>query len=203
MFNGDYLHHLSAIHDQQDFELIICLLWGIWMDRNRVVHGGVSRQPASIVQYTTRYHEDFTRVKVPPSTAAVTAIKLLLCHDQMLFNMFTKLNVDAATNLEQKRMGIGAIIRDHNGMVVAAFSKAIEGSFRSDEMKAKVLFHALNWVLQSQLALTYIETDALRVSSALNPSSTDLSCFFESYYGCSLSFILFPSSFSLPCETNC
>ncbi|XP_060968787.1 uncharacterized protein LOC133036269 [Cannabis sativa] len=191
MFNGDYLHHLSAIHDQQDFELIICLLWGIWMDRNRVVHGGVSRQPASIVQYTTRYHEDFTRVKVPPSTAAPPWLHGF------------KLNVDAATNLEQKRMGIGAIIRDHNGMVVAAFSKAIEGSFRSDEMKAKVLFHALNWVLQSQLALTYIETDALRVSSALNPSSTDLSCFFESYYGCSLSFILFPSSFSLPCETNC
>ncbi|KAF4358548.1 hypothetical protein G4B88_015933 [Cannabis sativa] len=56
-----------------------------------------------------------------------------------------KLNVDATTNLEQKKMGIGAIIRYHNGMVVAAFSKAIQGSFRSDEIEAKALFHALNW----------------------------------------------------------
>uniref|UniRef100_A0A803NF84 RNase H type-1 domain-containing protein n=1 Tax=Cannabis sativa TaxID=3483 RepID=A0A803NF84_CANSA len=88
-----------------------------------------------------------------------------------------KLNVDAATNYEQKKLGIGAILRDHDGMVVAALSKVVQGSFRSDEMEAKSLFHALNWATQSQLTITHIETDALRVSTALNSATNDLSSF--------------------------
>uniref|UniRef100_A0A803Q6R6 Reverse transcriptase domain-containing protein n=1 Tax=Cannabis sativa TaxID=3483 RepID=A0A803Q6R6_CANSA len=99
------------------------------------------------------------------------------------FNGF-KMNVDAATNEEHKKLGIGALIRDHNGTVIAAFSKVVQGNFRSDEMEAKALFHALIWALQNQLSITHIETDALRVSSAINHASTDLSCFSDLITDC-------------------
>ncbi|KAM6576935.1 hypothetical protein CsatB_028772 [Cannabis sativa] len=187
MFNGDYLHSLSTILNQQDFELLLCIMWGIWTDRNKVVYGGSPRQPAAIINYAVRFHEDFTRAKqVLPSAAvdsnqnSATSFPVTVQHAPKWqpppHNGF-KLNVDAATNVDQKKLGIRAIIRDHNGVVVATYSKVVQGNFRSDEMEAKALFHALNWALQKQLAITHIETDALRVSNALTFASKDLSCF--------------------------
>uniref|UniRef100_A0A803PDD5 RNase H type-1 domain-containing protein n=1 Tax=Cannabis sativa TaxID=3483 RepID=A0A803PDD5_CANSA len=92
-------------------------------------------------------------------------------------NQGLKLNVDAAVNIDLKILGCGALVRDCCGNVIAAISKSVEGCFRSDEMEAKSLFHSLNWALQLQLPITHIETDALRVSTALNSASTNLSSF--------------------------
>uniref|UniRef100_A0A803PIA5 Reverse transcriptase zinc-binding domain-containing protein n=1 Tax=Cannabis sativa TaxID=3483 RepID=A0A803PIA5_CANSA len=108
---------------KQDFELILCVLWGIWTDRNQVVHGSVPRQHAAIVQYTIRFHEDFTRLKLhPPSDAVNSNQAAALPRSNTVQHVHNwkppqlngfKLNVDATTNLEQKKLGIGAIIRDH------------------------------------------------------------------------------------------
>uniref|UniRef100_A0A803P4T9 Uncharacterized protein n=1 Tax=Cannabis sativa TaxID=3483 RepID=A0A803P4T9_CANSA len=187
MFNGDYLLNLSTVLSQPDFELMLCILWGIWTDRNKVVHGGTPRQPTAIVNYAVRFLEDFTRARKCsppaaaissefPATSSTATVQQAAKWQPPQLNGF-KMNVDAATNEEHKKLGIGALIRDHNGTVLAAFSKVVQGNFRSDEMDAKALFHALNWALQNQLSITHIETDALRVSSAINHASTDLSCF--------------------------
>uniref|UniRef100_A0A803Q9K5 RNase H type-1 domain-containing protein n=1 Tax=Cannabis sativa TaxID=3483 RepID=A0A803Q9K5_CANSA len=88
-----------------------------------------------------------------------------------------KMNVDAAVNAMDKVLGIGAVVRNCKGEVVAALSKSIQGHFRSDEMEAKALFHSLNWAFQQQIPISQVETDALRVSSALATSRKDLSCF--------------------------
>uniref|UniRef100_A0A803PYL0 RNase H type-1 domain-containing protein n=1 Tax=Cannabis sativa TaxID=3483 RepID=A0A803PYL0_CANSA len=113
--------------------------------------------------------------------------------DQSITMPPPKLSSTHPSNPDQQKLGIGAIIRSHDGMVVAALSKVVQGSFRSDEMEAKALFHALNWVSQSQLSITHIETDALRVSTALNSTKSDLSCFSDLIFDirCLLSF--FPS----------
>uniref|UniRef100_A0A803PT66 Reverse transcriptase zinc-binding domain-containing protein n=1 Tax=Cannabis sativa TaxID=3483 RepID=A0A803PT66_CANSA len=39
MYNGDYLFHLSTLHSQIEFELIICIKWAIWWSRNKSLHG--------------------------------------------------------------------------------------------------------------------------------------------------------------------
>uniref|UniRef100_A0A803PFL5 RNase H type-1 domain-containing protein n=1 Tax=Cannabis sativa TaxID=3483 RepID=A0A803PFL5_CANSA len=88
-----------------------------------------------------------------------------------------KMNVDAATNSKTLTLGIGAVVRNYKGEIMAALSKKVQGCFQSDEMEAKTLFHILNWASQNQMSITMVETDALRVSSALNSNHNDLSCF--------------------------
>uniref|UniRef100_A0A803PK25 RNase H type-1 domain-containing protein n=1 Tax=Cannabis sativa TaxID=3483 RepID=A0A803PK25_CANSA len=88
-----------------------------------------------------------------------------------------KMNIDVAANFHDKILGIGAVVRNNKGEVIAAFSKRVQGCFRSDEMEAKALFHSLNWATQQQLLITHVETDALRVSSALNSPHGDVSCY--------------------------
>uniref|UniRef100_A0A803QAN3 Reverse transcriptase domain-containing protein n=1 Tax=Cannabis sativa TaxID=3483 RepID=A0A803QAN3_CANSA len=70
MFNGDYLLYLSSMYNQEDFELLICIMWGIWSDRNRLFHGGQPRPRSSIMVYVTNFHQDFIRANkttVPPA----------------------------------------------------------------------------------------------------------------------------------------
>uniref|UniRef100_A0A803NYQ1 CCHC-type domain-containing protein n=1 Tax=Cannabis sativa TaxID=3483 RepID=A0A803NYQ1_CANSA len=88
-----------------------------------------------------------------------------------------KLNVDATLNASQHIIGVGAIVRDVAGFVVAALSKPIVGNFASHEMEAKALFHSLTWLLQMQISIDYIETDALMVSNALNNPAAAFTAF--------------------------
>uniref|UniRef100_A0A803PQJ5 RNase H type-1 domain-containing protein n=1 Tax=Cannabis sativa TaxID=3483 RepID=A0A803PQJ5_CANSA len=79
-----------------------------------------------------------------------------------------KLNIDATLDVTKNIIGVGAMVRDSYGTAVVALFKLIMGNFASHEMKAKVVFHSLNWVLQMGLPITHIETDALMVSTTLN-----------------------------------
>uniref|UniRef100_A0A803QJM9 Reverse transcriptase zinc-binding domain-containing protein n=1 Tax=Cannabis sativa TaxID=3483 RepID=A0A803QJM9_CANSA len=195
MHNGDYLIHLSSIHSKHDFELIICTMWAIWHERNKVTHGGVPRSSLTIATFASTHLEKYarSRSKIWPLSSCTnqrastsTAVHVDHQHSDRIFKAFPwtpppdcglKLNVDVAVNTDLKILGCGAIVRDHHGNVIVALSKPVQGCFQFDEMEAKSLFHSLNWVLQLQLPITHIETDALRVSSAINIVSRDLSSF--------------------------
>uniref|UniRef100_A0A803Q8E0 Reverse transcriptase domain-containing protein n=1 Tax=Cannabis sativa TaxID=3483 RepID=A0A803Q8E0_CANSA len=198
MYNGDYLIYLSSLHSKQDLELIICTMWAIWHERNKVIHGGVSKSSQDIASFASTYlhqyyraraknQQQFNNCNVHTSSNASAAVNNSATTPLQRPNSDSswsppditglKINVDAAVNKERKILGVGAIIRGHHGSVVAALSKPVQGCFRSDEMEAKALFHCLNWAMQLQLHITNVETDALRVSSALNSPSPNLSSF--------------------------
>ena len=77
------------------------------------------------------------------------------------------------------KIGIGAVVRTCKGDVVAAFSKTVQGCFKSEEMEAKALFHSLNWAINHGLKLDIVETDALRVSTAVNSPQRARSSFHD------------------------
>uniref|UniRef100_A0A803Q8I6 Reverse transcriptase domain-containing protein n=1 Tax=Cannabis sativa TaxID=3483 RepID=A0A803Q8I6_CANSA len=191
MYNGDYLIHLSSLHSKQDFELIVCTMWAIWHDRNKVIQGGLSKPSQVIAYFASAHLEQYYRAKTKNQQQYIncnvhTSNDSTPVHFQRQISDVPwsppsisglKINVDVVVNQERKVLGVGAIVRDHQGSVVAALSKPVQGCFRSDEMEAKALFHSLNWALQLQLQLTNVDTDALRVSSAINSLSKNLSSF--------------------------
>uniref|UniRef100_A0A803QIB1 Reverse transcriptase domain-containing protein n=1 Tax=Cannabis sativa TaxID=3483 RepID=A0A803QIB1_CANSA len=78
-----------------------------------------------------------------------------------------KMNVDATVDSTNNITGVGAVIRNSEGVVIAAFSKPLIGNFASHEMEAKVIFHNLIWASQLGIQFGHVETDALMVSNAL------------------------------------
>uniref|UniRef100_A0A803NTZ9 RNase H type-1 domain-containing protein n=1 Tax=Cannabis sativa TaxID=3483 RepID=A0A803NTZ9_CANSA len=198
LVNGDYLFHIATLLTQEDFEMLLCIMWVIWTDRNKIIHGDRNKDATALALHATTYMNNYIKANsnlVPtatlyPPTVANTSHPQVTSQESQnehspkegvpwkppLLNKL-KLNVDAAINTADKILGIGAIIRNHDGQVVAALSKPVQGCFRSDEMEAKALFHALNWITQLSLKIDYVETDALRVSSAINNASSDLSSF--------------------------
>uniref|UniRef100_A0A803PFI7 RNase H type-1 domain-containing protein n=1 Tax=Cannabis sativa TaxID=3483 RepID=A0A803PFI7_CANSA len=149
MQDGDFSFHLSTVHSQHDFELIVCTMWAIWSHRNKVLHGGVFKEG----KITTRFAQDYlgkyhASTRQALTTPAVTSVSPTAVHTSKKLASKDipwqppdasglKLNVDAAINATSKTLGVGAIVQDHNGLVVAAISKPVQGCFRSDEMEVK------------------------------------------------------------------
>uniref|UniRef100_A0A803PAJ3 Reverse transcriptase n=1 Tax=Cannabis sativa TaxID=3483 RepID=A0A803PAJ3_CANSA len=189
MYNNDYLFHLSTFHSQLDFELIICTMWAVWTSRIKSLHGSKISYGKHTATFAKEYLEKFRlhsrrkqnspaqSVTTPTAPFSSSNINDDEVHWQPPTGMGLKINVDVAVNSAAKKLGVGAIVRDHGGQVIATLSKLVQGCFRSDEMEAKALFHSLNWALQHQINITNIETDALRVFHALTSTSTDLSSF--------------------------
>uniref|UniRef100_A0A803PM52 Reverse transcriptase domain-containing protein n=1 Tax=Cannabis sativa TaxID=3483 RepID=A0A803PM52_CANSA len=191
MCKGDYLVHLSSIYTKVEMEQILCIMWSIWTERNRVVHGNRAKSAKLLSSFALNYWQNFSIAQQrhlsdhppqnsgSPTAAAVvqpSATTIPLPWKPPVTGQL-KLNVDAAVDSTKKITGIGALVRDSNGHVAAAFSKPVVGCFDSHEMEAIALFHSLNLVLQLQLPISQIETDALRVSNALCKPSSAISSF--------------------------
>uniref|UniRef100_A0A803NHT6 Reverse transcriptase domain-containing protein n=1 Tax=Cannabis sativa TaxID=3483 RepID=A0A803NHT6_CANSA len=161
MFNGDYLFHLSMLHSQQDFELMICTMWAIWTSRNKALHGSSVLDGKHTATFAKEYLE---KIKVHTNRQQKNAGKASSTHTAAIYSSNVpapaaatfcsnvsaptaatscrsssrdkvtwhpppssgiKINVDAAVNSVSKQLGVGAIVRNHNGQVLAALSMPI------------------------------------------------------------------------------
>uniref|UniRef100_A0A803P8B5 RNase H type-1 domain-containing protein n=1 Tax=Cannabis sativa TaxID=3483 RepID=A0A803P8B5_CANSA len=151
MKNGDYLLHLHSIHSKSEMEQIFCTLWSIWSERNKVVHGQRPKPARDLASHvhtycqnflaaTTKYHPVASQAQTqpPPQVVPTPAPWKPPLGDGF------KLNVDVAVDVNNNVLGVGALIRDSNGLVKAALSMPAIGNFSSHEMEAKALFHSLN-----------------------------------------------------------
>ncbi|KAM6564036.1 hypothetical protein CsatB_024034 [Cannabis sativa] len=159
-------------------------MWVIWTDQKKINHGESRHDGLVLANYATNYMGNYQKTKNHPTAVSeptVPAPTTTLPTEGIpwkLRNMFgLKFNVDAAVNPISKVLGVGAIVKNHKGEVIVAMSKPVQGCFISDEIEAKTLFHALNWISQLALPVTLGEADALRVSNFLNHEIWDLSCF--------------------------
>ncbi|XP_060961850.1 uncharacterized protein LOC133032047 [Cannabis sativa] len=191
MYKGDYILHLSTIYSKAEMEQIFCSLWTIWTERNRIVHGHKARPAKDLASYaltgpaaTCTYQQPLqssASAPLAPTSYQQPQPQVVPVAQQWRppeANGY-KLNVDAAIDVHQKVIGIGAIIRDSNGNVVAAFSKQQPGNFSSHEMEAIALFQSLNWVIQQQLPISLVESDALMVVNALRAPFNSISSFHD------------------------
>uniref|UniRef100_A0A803QPV3 Reverse transcriptase n=1 Tax=Cannabis sativa TaxID=3483 RepID=A0A803QPV3_CANSA len=167
MKEGDFLMYLLNIHTKSDMEKIICTMWSIWSDRNNIIHNKSPQQPAAIYAKSLAYLNNFQQVtstdSAPPINSHVAA------HQQWRSPPCgqLKMNVDVAVDTSHNRTGFGAIVRDSNGLGVAAISKSIAGNIKSHEMEAKALCHGLQWARNLQLQISFVETDSVMVVNSI------------------------------------
>ncbi|XP_060968560.1 uncharacterized protein LOC133036097 [Cannabis sativa] len=176
MKNGDYLLYLHSIHSKSEMEQIFCTLWSIWSERNKVVHGQRQKPARDLASHVHTYCQNFL--------AATTKYHPVASQAQ---------NVATSTNVNNNVLGVGALIRDSNGLVKAALSMPAIGNFSSHEMEANALFHSLNWTLQHDLPVSHIETDALMVVNALKAPFNSISTFHDLIVDVSCLLSFFPN----------
>ncbi|KAK2635434.1 hypothetical protein Ddye_030226 [Dipteronia dyeriana] len=85
-----------------------------------------------------------------------------------LDNGFFKINTDASIDASRGRVGIGAIIRDHEGMVLASCAQVIQLNYSPVLAEAIAILKGLRFAVESGIWPCMIESDAQVVVSMIN-----------------------------------
>lgn len=88
-----------------------------------------------------------------------------------------KANFDAAFFDGIGMAGLGVVVRDYMGNIIAALSQKIRGPHSVEMAEALACSHALSFVQDLSLFQLVLEGDSLRVIQAINSLSSSLTLF--------------------------
>ena len=157
---------------KEELELFWVQAWLAWNQRNRVVFGGNLMDSRTLnnraVEYLTKYRQAQVHLTVirtdqqcnetwkPPPTTAY------------------KLNFDAAIFADLDRNGVGAIIRNEQGQVMAAMIAAGPKVKSSDEAGLLACRRSMEFAVDAGFTKLIIEGDNVNVMQAI--SSLHINC---------------------------
>ena len=114
------LQELAMKRRKKDIEQIFAICWAIWYSRNCFVIEGKKEDPLVSATRAVAIGESYRRVKSVKNN-------VLALHQQNGQQDWKpsppgwfKVNVDAATNFSKQMGGLGAVVRNSNGEIVAA-----------------------------------------------------------------------------------
>ncbi|XP_062088335.1 uncharacterized protein LOC133794908 [Humulus lupulus] len=81
-----------------------------------------------------------------------------------------KINIDAAIFTNECKLGLGAVVRDHQGVVLTYRSWCKQGNLQPDVAEAMGLKEVLSWIKNAQWQRVVIEMDSLVVVQAVRSS---------------------------------
>lgn len=126
-------------------------------------NGGKKKSGREIVQWTTRYLKEYYAANEQP--AIVPAAQATnWTHPPM--NRY-KINVDGAVFKSQKTAGVGVVVWDCCGQVIAALSKKINAPLGPLETEAKAVEAGVQFAKDIGIQDCIIEGDSLTIYNAL------------------------------------
>ena len=165
----DVLWKLQKWLDTCAKERTVTLCWGIWKYRNERRHGGVRRNGLAVVRSSLRLLDKFQVANEnPQSLRTAHTQEAKWCPPQP---RSYKVNVDGAVFTKRKQVGIGVVIRDSAGEVVAALSQKLARPLGALEIEAKAMEVAVQFALDVGVRDVTFEGDSLSICNALRGRS--------------------------------
>ncbi|CAI9757751.1 unnamed protein product [Fraxinus pennsylvanica] len=144
-----------------DFKFLSWKRWMVWWYRNKVVHSGLPQSAEIVgeVSVITARHRFYFEAPTPSSISPEWRVPNI---------GELKINTGAAAQLGEHYIGIGAVIRDHEGVVVSACSQRMVGGFQPEVAEAIALREGLLFAKNNRFKLAVAECDALRIIQCLH-----------------------------------
>ncbi|KAL0007369.1 hypothetical protein SO802_008871 [Lithocarpus litseifolius] len=156
-----------------EMDLFWAQAWLIWNQRNSVVHGGRMKDPSSLnkraVEYVDEYKQAQCHLSVRPGQQQSVDVWQPPSHSEY------KLNFDAAIFSGLDRSGIGAIIRNDKGEVMAAMSASGPRVSTSDEAELLACRRAIEFAVDAGFSRLIVEGDSSNVIHSISSSSENFS----------------------------
>ncbi|KAH9791666.1 reverse transcriptase-like protein [Citrus sinensis] len=118
-----FLQEMAGKRSKSDMELIVATCWAIWSERNLFIFENkkedsqLSAAKADAVVYS------YKKIQLPQLQTSIEKKSNATSNWQSPPPGCFKVNVDASVVVEQRRVGLGAVIRDARGKVIAAATK--------------------------------------------------------------------------------
>ena len=157
---------------EDDFELFLVQCWMIWNQRNSVLHESNLQEPAWLNARARNYIDENkgaqTQLEVPVSNRQPQVW-------QPPKGSVYKLNFDAAIFADMAASGIGAVIWNDKGEVMAALSSKGPTMTKSEEPEVLACRKALESAMEAGFPELVIEGDNINVMQSITSPRINLS----------------------------
>ncbi|XP_042942755.1 uncharacterized protein LOC122276934 [Carya illinoinensis] len=139
----------------------------IWLRRNKLLFEGSFLHPNILLRQATQSLEEFKTAQA----SKMVKSQLASIHPSRWTpppSSWVKINWDAAVNVDQGRVGIGLVARDHEGSTLA--TKKLFVPCLAEPVLAEALgaFHAASMARDLGLSSVILERDALQIVAGIN-----------------------------------
>ncbi|KAK9995062.1 hypothetical protein SO802_024765 [Lithocarpus litseifolius] len=163
----------------EELETFLVQSWLIWHCRNSLLYGGSMQHPVQLNKRATDYLKEYRDAQC--ILAVGSASTDFLQNWKPPTGQLYKLNFDAATFANGS--GVGAVIRNAAGEVMAALSARGEAVTDSEEAEALACRKAMEFTIDAGFSELIVEGDNSVVMSSVsstNPNRSRLGCQFGS-----------------------
>ena len=152
------------------------MCWGIWKERNVIRTGGRGKPGRVTLKTSLGLMDEFQLANEGPRKPAAMRPEPV-CWVPPPPGQY-KVNSDGAVFASLRKVGLGVMIRDYIGKVIAALSSPMVGPLGALETEAKAMEVGLRFALDVGIRDGVVECDALAVFNAVQgyaaPSSSIL-----------------------------
>ncbi|KAL5842824.1 hypothetical protein ACOSQ3_013427 [Xanthoceras sorbifolium] len=152
------------------------VLWGLWGNRNAILHHSKPRSSVVLLDWVSGLLEDFQNSQkclnpLVRSQAAASLSRSSVCWVPPPSGVL-KLNSNVAVSSSGGCIGLGVVIRNSAGWVVAAFSRVIRCKVSAEVGEFLALREGLLFAKLLNLSVGLLEVDAANVASSINLAQT-------------------------------
>ena len=124
---------------------LVMIAWKLWCNRNEIYHRGEAKNGLEVARSAASYFQEFWyAIEKYESTASDLVHPLSDIQEVLQHSVWVpppsglyKINVDGALFPTKKLAGIGVVIRDQQGRLLAALCRKIRAQMRALEVEAK------------------------------------------------------------------
>ncbi|XP_024196065.1 uncharacterized protein LOC112199256 [Rosa chinensis] len=162
----EWLNHCAGKLSKHSFEELLVLLWNIWKERNKRVWEQKSTEANDVVIRMSTSLAEYRRHNVHTRKTGVNVARWRCPSIGVL-----KVNIDGSFHAGTKLGGLGFIIRDNQGVVIAGGVRPRYHLFSAEHVEALACLEVVKFVLEHNLNPVIIETDSQVVQQQVSLSS--------------------------------
>ncbi|CAM8962680.1 unnamed protein product [Rhodiola kirilowii] len=160
---ADIIFYAYISYRPDAFCKVMVALWYMWFHRNRVRHGALSMSPIIAAARINKLHKDFTR----SNKALLPNINNACLEWQRPVGHYVKFNCDGAWSESQKTGGIGVILRDSSGAILAITATFLHQCDSVIQCEGEALKEAVIMARDLHLPNVIFETDNITLVQAI------------------------------------
>lgn len=146
-------------------------MWCLWYNRNQVSAGKSSRSATDIINSVALLREEWKQTE---QDSRKLARRLVVNWSPPRSNTF-KVNFDGALIKAQKEAGVGVVVRDGSGFVLAALAAKEQELVDPLFVEALAAFRAVSFAFDMGFRDFWLEGDSQAIIKALSSSETNFS----------------------------
>ena len=144
-------------------ELFAILAWSLWFCRNKIRVNELGKVPHDVVSWANNFRHEYQSIKKGTNADRQKENVKWVPPPQGWF----KVNVDGAIFKETNKAGIGVVVCDSQGWVLAALSEKVDGVQDAEDIEALAIRRAIRFAIQTSFNCVIIESDSLSVVKAI------------------------------------